>query len=292
MDDLLELRALLDQLAAGRGAERDMAALVGDDLLEAVAEGAELAPDAAGVDDDLVRRHRQDALDPDVVERREADEALFDGLQIAGVAGVEQLVTEVRQPFVDGLAGRVAAGRIDGLLAVDPVLAQLLGVDGADDLLVPHGEELRVPRLLHHEGGEEHGPVELAEGVRRVDHRQRLVGDLLLAAEEAHGDHHDAALLLGGELLEVTRVGLVVEVARVPELPHGLLVLAVDRPRHHVAAEAKSRFECAFGLFLDGGHVSPLQDRTLKLEVIVMARARLSRPISSVPILVAILRKA
>ena len=154
-------------------------------------------------------------------------------------------------------------------------LAQLVGVDGADDLLVPHREELRVARLLHHEARQEHGPVELAEDVGRVDHRQRLVGDLLLAAEEAHRDHHDAALLLGGEVLEVARVRLVVELARVPELPHRLLVLAVDGTLHHLAREAQSRFERALGLLLDRRH--PLTSRTLKPEVMVMIWRRTSR---------------
>ena len=187
------------------------------------------------------------------------------------MAGVEQLLAVERQTFVNGLAGRETTGRVDGLLAVDPVGAQLVGLDGVDHLVVPDREELRVACLLDHKRREVHDPVELAEHVRGVDHRQEFVGDLLLASEEAHRDHHDALLLLGGQLLEVGAILAVVPFVGVPGLAQGLLVLAVDRPGHHVAGKAQARLEGALRKVFDRRHLAPQQVETLKLEVIVQA---------------------
>ena len=74
--DLLFVRGiLLDQDPAGMRPERDMAPLVHENQPEALSQCREGVPASGRVDDDLVRGHRQDALDECVIRRREATKA-------------------------------------------------------------------------------------------------------------------------------------------------------------------------------------------------------------------------
>ena len=102
-----------------------------------------------------------------------------------------------------------------------------------------------MPSLLEHERREVHDPVEAPEGVSGREHRQELVGDLLLAGLEADGDGGDPGALGLRHAVPVGCVLVVVEQLRVPDLPRRLLVLAVDRPGHDLRVEPKTRLDRA-----------------------------------------------
>src|SRR5262249_55198180 len=101
-------------------------------------------------------------------------------------------------------------------------------------------EELGVLGLLHQEGGEVGDPVEAPERVGGCDHRHELVGDGLLAGEEADGDAQEALALLlvdPGPVDHVLGGGQVVDV---PDLLDRELVLPVDRALDHRPGEVEA----------------------------------------------------
>ena len=154
--------------------------------------------------------------------------------------GLEQLAPELRESLVEDVADLEAAARVDGLAADEEVGGNLLGLEHPDDLVVPAHEELGVLGLLHQEGGEVGDPVEAAERVRRGDHRHQLVGDGLLAGEEADGDAEQAFALTVVDALPVLDVLAEIEVVDVPDPVNRELVLAVDGALDHVAREVEA----------------------------------------------------
>ena len=185
----------------------------------------------AGVDDDLVGGHRQHAFHESAVEGHVAHEAALYLALVALGEGLLELGRVLRQPFVRDLLDLEAPRRVHRLAPREEVGDHLGRVEDPNYPLVPLGEELGVLGLLHRERAEEHDPVVAPERPRRDQHRDHVLGDDLLAGEEADRDPEQRPAALLREPLPVLDVLGVVEVARIPDAVDRLLVLAVDRAR-------------------------------------------------------------
>ena len=172
---------LLDQDPAGGGAECDVPALVGQDPAEALAQRRERVPHERRVDHDLVRGHRQHALGKRVVGGREPHEGGLDLGLVATRDRVHQQAAVPRQRLVQHVLDLEPAGRVDRRRAHQEVRRHLVGLEHADDPVVPQHEELGVLGLLHQERRQEHRPVVAAQRVGGGQHRHQLVGHRLLA---------------------------------------------------------------------------------------------------------------
>src|SRR5262249_10389372 len=231
---------LLDQGPAGLRAEGDVAPLVTQNQPKSLLEPGERVPEVGGVDHDLVGGHREHALDETVVGGREAHEGGLDRLLLAVQRGLQQLSPEARKRLVKHVADLEAPARIDRRPSDQEMARHLLGLEHADDLVVPAHEELGVLGLLHQEGREKRDPVEAPERVGGRDHRHQLVRDGLLASEEARGHAEQALALLIGDPLPVGGILGEVEVVDIPDLLDRELVLAVHRALDHRAREVEA----------------------------------------------------